>query len=114
MKTVVPLLGLLMVTVSTNDPAENAAVLKALEGMHAVSRNLIFSTNDVYAMMAAFDKNWAGGVPFTVVINPDGKVVFQQHCEIDVLELRRAVQANFASDNGYPGFVQYWALKPPQ
>ena len=34
--------------------------------------------------------------------------------EVDILELRRAVQANFASDGGYPGFVQYWALKPLQ
>lgn len=106
--------GFDMVTVSANDPSEKSAALKVLENMHAVSRNLIFSTDDVYAMMAAFDKNWAGGVPFTVVINPDGKVVYQQQGEIDILELRRAVQANFASDNGYPGFVQYWALKPLQ
>ena len=106
--------GFEMVTVSANDPAEKSAVLKALQEMHATSRNLIFSTDDVYAMMAAFDKNWEGGVPFTVVITPDGKVVYQQQGEVDILELRRAVQANFASDGGYPGFVQYWALKPLQ
>ena len=106
--------GFDMVTVSANDPAEKSAALKVLQEMHAVSRNLIFSTDDVYAMMAAFDKNWAGGVPFTMVINADGKVVYQQQGAIDILELRRAIQANFASDNGYPGFVQYWALKPLQ
>jgi peroxiredoxin len=106
--------GFELVTVSANDPGEKSAVLKTLQDMHAVSRNLIFSTDDVYAMMASFDKNWEGGVPFTVVITPEGKVVYQQQGEIDVLELRRAVQANFASDGGYPGFVQYWALKPLQ
>ena len=106
--------GFEFVTVSANDPAEKSAVLKKLQEMHATSRNLIFGTDDVYAMMAAFDKNWEGGVPFTVVINPAGKVVYQQQGEIDILELRRAVQANFSSDDGYPGFVQYWALKPLQ
>jgi peroxiredoxin len=106
--------GFELVTVSANDPAEKSAVLKTLQDMHAVSRNLIFSSDDVYAMMAAFDKDWEGGVPFTVVITPEGRVVYQQQGEIDVLELRRAVQANFASDGGYPGFVQYWALKPLQ
>lgn len=106
--------GFELVTVSANAPEERAAVLKALEEMHATSRNLIFATDDVYAMMAAFDKNWGGGVPFTMVITPDGKAVYQQQGEADIYELRRAVQANFASDNGYPGFVQYWALKPLQ
>jgi len=106
--------GFDFVTVSANAPEEKPAVLKTLQDMHATSRNLIFGTDDVYTMMAAFDKNWEGGVPFTMVIAPDGKVVYQQQGEIDILELRRAVQANFASDGGYPGFVQYWALKPLQ
>jgi thiol-disulfide isomerase/thioredoxin len=97
--------GFELVTVSANAPEERAAVLKALEEMHATSRNLIFATDDVYAMMAAFDKNWGGGVPFTMVITPDGKAVYQQQGEADIYELRRAVQANFASDNGYPGFA---------
>ena len=104
--------GFDFVTVSANDPAEKAEVLKKLQELHATSRNLIFSTDDVYAMMAAFDKNWEGGVPFTVVITPEGKIVYQQQGEIDILDLRRTIQANFASDGGYPGFVQYWALKP--
>ena len=103
-----------MVTVSANDPQEKGAVLKKLQELHAASRNLIFESDDVYAMMAAFDKDWQGGVPFSVVINPDGKVVYQQQGETDIIELRRAVLANFASDDGYPGFVQYWALKPLQ
>jgi len=106
--------GFDFVTVSANAPEEKSAVLKVLQDMHATSRNLIFDKDDVYAMMAAFDKNWEGGVPFTVVITPDGRLVYQQQGEIDLLELRRTVQANFASDNGYPGFVQYWALKPLQ
>jgi peroxiredoxin len=106
--------GFDFVTVSANDPAEKNEVLKKLQELHATSRNLIFGTDDVYAMMAAFDKNWAGGVPFTAVITPDGKLVYQQQGEIDLLDLRRTIQANFASDGGYPGFVQYWALKPLQ
>jgi peroxiredoxin len=106
--------GFELVTVSANSPEEKSAVLKTLEDLHATSRNLVFATDDVYAMMAAFDKTWEGGVPFTMVIAPDGKVVYQQQGEVDILELRRVVQANFASDGGYPGFTQYWALKPLQ
>jgi peroxiredoxin len=106
--------GFEMVTVSANDPQEKGAVLKKLQELHAASRNLIFESDDVYAMMAAFDKDWQGGVPFSMVINPDGRVVYQQQGETDIIELRRAVLANFASDDGYPGFVQYWALKPLQ
>ena len=89
-------------------------MLKTLQDLHATSRNLVFATDDVYGMMTAFDKTWEGGVPFTMVIAPDGKVVYQQQGEVDILELRRVVQANFSSDGGYPGFAQYWALKPLQ
>jgi peroxiredoxin len=99
-----------MVTVSANMPDERAGVLKALEKQHATSRNLLFASEDTYAMQAAFDPKWEAGVPFTVLLAPDGKVLYQKQGEVDILELRRAILANLP-DSDYVGHRAYWATK---
>jgi thiol-disulfide isomerase/thioredoxin len=98
------------VTVATNMPDEKAGVLKMLNKQHASSRNLLFASDDTYAMQAAFDPKWESGVPFTVLISPDGKVLYQEQGEVDVLKLRRIILANLP-DPDYIGHRAYWATK---
>ncbi len=99
-----------MVTVSANMPDERPGVLKALEKQHASGRNLLFASDDTYAMQAAFDPKWEAGVPFTVLLAPDGKVLYQKQGEVDILDLRRAILANLP-DSDYVGHRAYWATK---
>jgi thiol-disulfide isomerase/thioredoxin len=98
-----------LVTVATNLPDERAGVLKALEKQHASSRNLQFASDDTYAMQAAFDAKWEAGVPFTMVLAPGGKVLYQKQGELDILELRRVVLANLP-DPDYIGHRAYWKM----
>jgi peroxiredoxin len=77
-----------LVTVSTNMPDEKAGVLKMLEKQHASSRNLLFGSDDTYALQAAFDPKWKAGVPYTVLIAPGGKILYERQGDIDFLELR--------------------------
>ena len=67
-----------LVTVATNYPDEKTGVLKSLQAQHASSRNLMFASDDTYAMQAAFDAKWDAGVPFTMVIAPGGRVIYQE------------------------------------
>lgn len=99
-----------LVTVATNLPDERAGVLKALEKQHASSRNLQFASDDTYAMQAAFDAKWEAGVPFTVLLAPGGKVLYQNQGEVDILELRRVILANLP-DPDYIGHRAYWAAR---
>jgi len=99
-----------MVTVATNLPDEKPGVLKFLLKQHASSRNLIFSTTDTYALQAAFDPKWESGVPYTVLLAPDGKVLYQQTGDLDVLALRRVILANL-DDSDYLGHRAYWTGK---
>jgi thiol-disulfide isomerase/thioredoxin len=99
-----------LVTVSTNYPDEKNGVLKTLQAQHASSRNLQFASDDTYAMQAAFDAKWDAGVPFTMVIAPGGRVIYQQQGEVDVVEMRRAILANLENDT-YVGHPAYWASK---
>jgi len=96
-----------LVTVAANMPDEKSSVQRTLEKMHATSRNLLFASDDTAALQAAFDPTWESAVPYTVVIAPDGKILYRKQGSIDILELRRTILAHLPSD--YEGFNRYWS-----
>src|SRR5271169_3353412 len=96
-----------LVTVSTNMPDETNTVMKLLEKMHATSRNLLFASDDTASLQAAFEPKWESAVPYTVLLAPGGKVLYQKQGSVDILELRRKILANLDSD--YIRFNKYWS-----
>ncbi len=98
------------VSVSANMPDEKAGVMKMLERQHATGRNLLFGSTDTAAMQSAFDTQWQGPVPYTMLISPEGKMLYQEQGELDVLKLRRTILANLP-DPDYLGHRAYWATK---
>ena len=100
-----------LVTVSINYPDERPGVLGALQKLHATSHNLLMGSTDIYALMGAFDSEWNAAVPYTMLIRPNGEVVFKHQGEINPLELRRLIIANLADDD-YIGHQAYWKALP--
>ncbi len=98
------------VTVSANLPDEKAGVMKMLERQHATSQNLLFGSTDTDALQSAFDAKWQAGVPYTMLIAPDGKMLYQEQGELDILKLRRTILANLP-DSDYLGHRAYWATR---
>jgi thiol-disulfide isomerase/thioredoxin len=96
-----------MVTVSINYPDEKKGVLAALEKQHATHTNLMFGSPDIYALMAAFNPNWKGAVPYTVLMGPGGEILYERQGPVDPLELRRLIIANLPDDD-YVGHQAYW------
>lgn len=95
-----------LVTVSVNMPDEQASVFRFLTKKHATSRNLLFSSTDTVGMQQAFDPAWDSAVPYTVLLSGDGKVLYKEIGSVDILQLRRTILANVASE--YSGFSDYW------
>ena len=79
------------VTVSANYPDEQPEVLKFLTKQQASNRNLLFGTKDKTALIEAFDKEWSGALPYTVLLGPKGEVLCKQEGAIDPLELKREI-----------------------
>lgn len=98
--------GFNLVTVSVNTPDEKQSVLRFLERKHATSRNLLFASDDTAALQAAFDPQWQSAVPYTVLLGPNGKVLYSSLGSVDILQLRRKILAAMPSD--YLGFNEYW------
>jgi len=97
---------LAFVTVSTNKPGQRETVQRVLEEQHATSRNLMFASDDTTALRKAFDPSWDSAAPYTVLIAPDGKLLYREHGKVDVLQLRRTILASLPAD--YIGFSRYW------
>jgi peroxiredoxin len=95
------------VTVSTNMPDEKPGVTRFLQKMHATSQNLLFNSDDTASLQAAFDPKWESAVPYTVLIAPGGKILYQAQGPVDLLKLRRTILQYLPSD--YAGFNKYWA-----
>lgn len=96
-----------LVTVSVNMPDEEQSVLRFLQKKHATSRNLLFASDETEKLQAAFDPTWQSAVPYTIVLGPDGKVIYKTLGSADLLEMRRKILAAMPSD--YIGFNKYWA-----
>jgi peroxiredoxin len=96
-----------LVTVSTNYPDEEAAVRKFLESQKASARNLMPSIMEPSDIVTALDKDWNGGVPYTMVIAPGGKVLYRGAGRVDILKTRRIILASFPDDS-YVGQNAYW------
>jgi peroxiredoxin len=79
------------VSLSADDPESRDAVLKFLREKHSAVRNLVFRGGDQYALIEAVDSGWNGALPFTILVEPGGKVVYQVEGTIEPLALRRAI-----------------------
>jgi thiol-disulfide isomerase/thioredoxin len=99
-----------LVTVAVNYPDEEPAVRKFLDGMHASTKNYLPATMDPSALVQAFDPDWNGGVPYSVIIGPDGKMLYKSSGRIEVLKARRTILASFPDDD-YVGQNAYWNRK---
>jgi peroxiredoxin len=100
-----------LVVVSMNKPDEKPIVTQWLEKTHATSRNLLFDSENTAGLQKAFDPKWEAGaeVPYTILLDADGNVLYQTDEPVDQLKLRRTILANLPS--AYIGLNNYWLEK---
>ncbi|HVU17060.1 MAG TPA: redoxin family protein [Candidatus Didemnitutus sp.] len=80
-----------MVTVSADFPDQQAKVQAFLQKHHASTKNLMYSGTDKYAYIEALDPEWSGALPYTLLLDGDGKVLYRETGSLDFLALRRAI-----------------------
>jgi hypothetical protein len=62
-------------------------------------------------MQHSFAPSWGGALPYSVLLSPDGKVIYEHEGEVDILKLRRIILGNLP-DPDYIGHRAYWANSP--
>ena len=83
--------GLELVSISTDDTSAKAKALNFLGKQQSSSPNYIYTGDDKYKMIDAIDPKWAGALPYTLLVDPNGKVVYAHEGAIDFEELRKII-----------------------
>jgi thiol-disulfide isomerase/thioredoxin len=80
-----------MITISADSPDKEKEVFSFLKGNHSAVTNYLFNSEDKYALIEAVDKEWAGGIPYTLIIKPGGEILYKHLGLIDPLEVKRKI-----------------------
>ncbi|WP_193211569.1 redoxin domain-containing protein [Luteolibacter marinus] len=94
------------VTISLDPPADEPKVQKFLAKQHAAlagntkasvekdgrtTNNYLFAGDNPDLLAEAIDSEWTGAQPHSVLISPDGEIVWRHSGQINAVELRRAI-----------------------
>ncbi len=79
------------VSISADKPDAEAKALKFLQEKHSAVANYLFSEDDKYALIEAVDKDWNGALPYTILVEPGGKVVWKHQGTVDFYALKKAI-----------------------
>lgn len=83
--------GLEVITISADDPAKKDKALEQLKELHLSTKNYLYDGKDKYKLMSTVDEKSNGALPLTVLVDPDGKVLYRKNGEINAMELRKAI-----------------------
>jgi thiol-disulfide isomerase/thioredoxin len=82
-----------MVTIAAEYPDQEATVKEFLQTKHASMKNYILASNDKDALYDAFEPatTWKGQLPYTIIVNEKGDVVYREFGALSFLKMRRAI-----------------------
>jgi len=82
------------ISISADEPSKMAKALQFLKQQQASTTNYIFSVDNKYKLIEAIDPKWQGALPYTLLVEPGGKIVYAKEGPIDPLELKRKIVDN--------------------
>lgn len=82
------------ITISADNPEKKEKVLKALQKLQAANTNYLFSVDDKYKLIEAVDPKWQGALPYTVLVEPGGKIVYGKQGTIDPDVMKTTIVEN--------------------
>ena len=83
--------GFELVSISTDDSAARPKALKFLERQECSSPNYIYSGDDKYKLMETIDPKWQGALPYSLLVEPGGKIIYAKQGAIDPEQLRKLI-----------------------
>ena len=61
-------------SISTDKPERKEHALGFLKEQQAVNKNYLYAETDMYKLIEAVDPNWQGALPYTLLVEPGGKI----------------------------------------
>ena len=80
-----------MVTISGDMPSKKNDVIKFLKDKQVSCTNYQFNSEDRTELSEALDKDWEGGIPYTVIIKPGGEIIYRHSGAIEPSEVKKVI-----------------------
>jgi peroxiredoxin len=82
------------ISISADNPANKEKVLKFLKKQQASNTNYLFIVDDKYKLIDIIDPKWQGALPYSILVEPGGKIVYAKQSTIDPAEMKRMIVEN--------------------
>jgi peroxiredoxin len=83
--------GFELVTISSDETKFKDKALAFLQKKQASGPNYIYTGDSKYKMIDAIDPKWQGALPYTVLVEPGGKIVYAKEGAIDPDTLKKVI-----------------------
>jgi thiol-disulfide isomerase/thioredoxin len=79
------------VSICLDDLEKKDKALKFLKEKQASNKNYIFNIDNKYAFIEAIDPKWPGALPYTMIVEPGGKIVYAKQNIIDPAKIKKLI-----------------------
>ncbi len=79
------------ISISADEAENKDKVLKFLRSKQSSGANYLFTGDDKYKLIDAIDPVWQGALPYTLLVEPGGKIVYAKQGASDAEELRKII-----------------------
>ncbi len=79
------------ISISADELPKQNKALEFLKKQESSVTNYIFAGDNKYDLIDAIDPKWQGALPYTLLVEPGGKIVYAKEGAIDPFELKKAI-----------------------
>lgn len=80
-----------LVTICADKPVKKAKALETLKRVQLSSKNYIFNSDDIYQLIELVDPKWQGALPYTLLVEPGGKIIYAKQGGIQPVFLKKKI-----------------------
>lgn len=79
------------ISICLDNVANKDKALEFLRETQASAKNYLFNIDDKYALIEAVDPKWEGALPYTVLVEPGGKIIYAKQNVIDPAKMKKMI-----------------------
>jgi len=82
------------ISISADKLSKKDNVLKLLQKNEASNKNYIFNSDNNTSLVNAVDPQWSGALPYTLLVEQGGKIIYRTQGAIDMVQMRKLIVNN--------------------